>query len=162
MNDLDELRRVIALYGPLLDDGRFEDWGQLFAVDAEWISVPGIHRPGSGNSGNTGSNPQTWTVRGRDQIVAQVRSVTEPLRQEGKARGLHFSGPPVIDVAGDRAHAWWDFIIMHITRDAISASNTGRYYSRFAKLDGRWRFTQRVSVQHGATLPPGLRPLPGA
>jgi hypothetical protein len=154
MNDLDALRRVIGLYGPLLDDGRFDDWGQLFAEDAEWISVPGIHRP-------YGSEPQTWTVRGRDQIVAQVSSVTEPLRQGGKARGLHFSGPPVIDVQGDRASAWWDFIIMLITQDAISTSNTGRYYSRFAKQDGRWRFTQRVSVQHGATPPPGLTPLPG-
>lgn len=155
MNDLEELRRVISLYGPLLDDGRFDEWSQLFAEDAEWISIPGIYGP-------QGTSPKTWTVRGRDQIVAQVSSFTEPLRKSGSVRGLHFSGPPVIDVQGNRANAWWDFIIMHITPSAITPSNTGRYYARFEKQGGRWRFTQRVSVQHGADLPAGLAPLPGA
>ena len=155
MSDLDEVRRVIALYGPLLDDGRFDDWAQLFAEDAEWISVPGLYRP-------AGAEPKTWTVRGRDQIVAQLKAITEALRQGDKARSLHFSGTPVVDVQGDQAHAWWDFVIMHITQDVISTTHTGRYYSRFAKQEGRWRFTQRVSLQHGAPWPPGLTPLPGA
>jgi hypothetical protein len=157
MNELDELRRVIALYGPLLDDGRFDEWKQLFAEDAEWISIPGLYRPHGADSA-----PKTWTVRGREEIVAQVSKFTAPLRQAGKIRSLHFSGPPVIDIHGDRANAWWDFIIMHITPSAISPSNTGRYYARFEKQGGRWRFTQRVSVQHGAELPDGLTPLPGA
>jgi hypothetical protein len=155
MSDLDELRRVISLYGPLLDDGRFEEWSRLFAEDAEWISVPGIYRP-------QGTSPKTWTVRGRDEIVAQVSKFTEPLRKSGSVRGLHFSGPPVIDVLGKEARAWWDFIIMHITPASIVPSNTGRYYATFAKQGGRWVFTRRVSVQHGAEVPADLAPLPGA
>ncbi len=154
MSDLDAIRRVIVLYAQLLDDGRFDDWGQLFTEDADWRSIPGMYRPG-------GSNPQPWSARGRTEIVAKVSAVTAEFRK-GQARGMHFGGQPVIEIQGDQASAWWDFIIMHITRDSLAATATGRYYSRFVKQSGRWRFTQRVSVQHGAELPPDLTPQPGA
>ena len=154
MNDLDAIRRVMGLYAQLLDDGRFEEWGQLFTDDAEWISVPGMYR-------TAGSDPQAWSARGRAQIVETVSRFTQGLRT-AESRGMHFGGHPVIDIQGDSASAWWDFIIMHITPGSLDVTATGRYYARFAKQRSRWRFTQRVSVQQGAELPPGLTPVPGA
>ncbi|MBM3346425.1 MAG: nuclear transport factor 2 family protein [Betaproteobacteria bacterium] len=154
MNDLEAVRRVIALYAHLLDDGRFAEWGQLFAEDAEWISLPGLYKPGA-------TKPGAWIVRGRDEIVRQVSETTRGLRT-AESRGMHFGGHPVIDIQGDRANAWWDFIIAHITPGALEVTATGRYYARFERQGGRWRFVRRVSVQQGAELPPGLIPVPGA
>ena len=153
MNDLDAIRRVMALYAQLLDDGRFDEWGQLFAEDAEWISLPGIYRP-------PGTDPQPWSARGREQIVKTVSEFTKGLRT-AESRGMHFGGHPIIDIQGDKANAWWDFIIAHITPGGLDVTATGRYYARFEKQEGRWRFSQRASMQQGAILPPGLIPVPG-
>lgn len=154
MSDLEEIRRVIVLYGSLLDDGRFDEWGQLYAEDAEWIAVPGINRPNNGSS-------EPVTIRGRENIVAQNRRLVESSRQGGKACSLHFSGQPIIDVKGVGANAWWDFILMRIEQSAMVASHAGRYYARLEKQDGRWRFSQRVSIHQGGAVLPGLAPIPG-
>jgi 3-phenylpropionate/cinnamic acid dioxygenase small subunit len=154
MNDLDAIRRVMTLYAQLLDDGRFDEWGQLFTDDAEWISLPGLYAAGA-------TKPGAWTIHGRAEIVRQVSEATRGLRT-AESRGMHFSGQPVIDVQGDRAAAWCDFIIMHITPEKLEATATGRYYARFERQGGRWRFSQRVSAQQGAVLPAGLLPVPGA
>ena len=153
MNDLDAIRRVMALYAQLLDDGRFDECGQLFTEDAEWISLPGIYRP-------PGTDPQPWSARGREQIVKTVSEFTKGLRT-AESRGMHFGGHPIIDIQGDKANAWWDFIIAHITPGGLDVTATGRYYARFEKQEGRWRFSQRASMQQGAILPPGLIPVPG-
>ena len=33
-SDLEAVRRLVALYGPLLDSGRLAEWGELFTDDA--------------------------------------------------------------------------------------------------------------------------------
>lgn len=154
MNDLDAIRRVMGLYAQLLDDGRFDEWGQLFTEDAEWISLPGLYAPGA-------TKPGAWVVRGRSEIVKQVGEATVGLRTP-ESRGMHFSGSPVIDVKGDQANVWCDFMIMRITSTKLECTATGRYYNRLQKTGGQWRFLQRVSAQQGAQLPSGLVPVPGA
>ena len=154
MNDLDAIRRVMALYAQLIDDGRFDEWGQLFTEDAEWISLPGIYSPGA-------TKPGAWIVHGRDEIVKQVCEATKGLRTP-ESRSMHFSGSPIIDVKGDKANVWCDFLIMHITPTKLECTATGRYYNKLEKSGGQWRFSQRVSAQQGAQLPPGLVPVPGA
>ena len=46
--DIEAIRRLIALYGQLLDDRRFEAWGELFCEEAEFLSIPGSALPGGG------------------------------------------------------------------------------------------------------------------
>lgn len=100
-------------------------------------------------------------VRGRNEIVKHVSEATKGLRTP-ESRGMHFSGSPVIDVNGDKANVWCDFVIVHITPARLETTATGRYYNKLEKSGGRWRFSQRVSAQQGAVLPPGLVPVPGA
>ena len=39
MNDYEAVRRTISLYSQLMDQGRFEEFGELFTTDAESTSI---------------------------------------------------------------------------------------------------------------------------
>jgi hypothetical protein len=68
--EIERIRRVIAQYGQLLDDLRFEEWGALFTEDAEFCSIPcqhlatghGIAKPAKRRRG-TGPGGR-WGLRG--------------------------------------------------------------------------------------------------
>jgi len=146
ISDLEAIRRAIILYSQLFDDGRYEEWGDLFTQDAEYISVPGLHRP-------FGSQPQPWSALGRTDIVAKCQLAAERLRADGQA--LHLSGPALIEMNGGKADAQWDFMILYSKPESIVPIQAGRIYARFVKQDNRWLFAQRVSVQSGGRIPGG-------
>ena len=147
--DIEAIRRLIALYGQLLDDRRFEAWGELFCEEAEFLSIPGSALPGG---------DAAVSLQGRAVIVATVSAVQE---QVAAAHPLiHFGGNPVIDVAGDRARAWWDFLVMYLKPGGTEIAHAGRYYANIVRRDGRWRFVRRVSVRPGHAWPPGVEPTP--
>ncbi len=73
-DDESAIRRLLADYCHLLDDGRFDEWIVLFDEDVVFTVM-----------GNR--------LRGRDE----VRSFIEPTQQGGD-RGRHMLSEPVIDV----------------------------------------------------------------
>ena len=82
--DFEAIRRLIAIYGQLLDSKRIEEWGQLFTPEAEF---------------------RVWgnTYRGRSEIVREIGGM-QPDRP-----GKHVILQPVIDSSGaDTARAWTD------------------------------------------------------
>jgi hypothetical protein len=139
--DAELIRRTLGLYGALLDDLRFEEWGQLFTEDAEWV-VMGA------------------SFKGRAAIVAGVGAM------EPKAQGWvkHLSYPPVIEIdSPTTARAWSD--IVALVRDAQSGSwsivAVGRSYDTLRKEGGTWRYARRQADIATATNPlPDLSPLP--
>ena len=135
MNDSEAIRRLIALYGPLLDGGRLEEWGQLFHTDAVFA---------------------VWETRyeGREAIVNGIGGM------QPEAAISHLALTPIIDFE-DEAHAraWTDFSVCIQQGEATSVANTGRYHDRLRREDGRWRFAERVVVMPGAAPPEGV-PLP--
>jgi hypothetical protein len=147
MSDIDQIRRTIALYAMLLDDFRSDEWADLFTEDAAWISNTGIYE--------TTDGPPITEATGRAAIV---RIGEDFARQVGKAeaRSLHFNSTPLIDVTGTNATAWWDFMVLHTTKDGFSIRATGRIYAEFVKQDGVWRFAKRVNVRSGGVMPAGL------
>ena len=146
LGELEHIRRVIVQYGQLLDDGRFEEWGALFAEDAEFWSIPGDHLPGGGR------------IRGRMEIVRSVAAVGERLQAQGRL--IHFGGSPIIDVDGVRARAWWDFVVVQTGPVGAEIPFSGRYYADLVRTGERWRFCRRVSVRPGHCLPEGIAPAP--
>ncbi len=148
--EIDRIRRVIAQYGQLLDDHRFEEWGALFKEDAEFWSIPGQHlAQGDGIA----------KLAGRTAIVASVAKVSREMSEAGGV--IHFGGNPIIDVDGDRAHAWWDFIVVYAKPQGTELPFSGRYFAELEKHGGRWRFRRRVSVRPGYSVPPGVARTPG-
>ncbi len=139
MDDLEQIRRLVALYGPLLDSGRLADWGELFTVDATF-SVQGR------------------TYRSRAEIVREIGGM-----QPGAERAVkHLLLVPLIDlVSEDAALAWTDMIVLATGSERqLSIATMGRYHDRLLRAEGRWRFHERVLVFAGEPLPEGVEPIP--
>jgi uncharacterized protein (TIGR02246 family) len=139
MDDLERIRRLVALYAQLLDSGRLPDWGELFTRDASFTVYGRTHR-------------------GRDEIVRAIGEL-----QPGPERPVkHLLLPPVIDLGPDgTALAWTDMTVFATGPDrAPSIATMGRYHDRLVRQDGTWRFRERVLVFAGEPVPEGVAPVP--
>jgi len=139
MDDLERIRRLVALYAQLLDSGRLAEWGELFTTDATF-SVYGR------------------TYRGRAEIVREIGGM-----QPGPGASVkHLLLAPVIDLAADgTALAWTDMTVFAAGADrAAQIATLGRYHDRLVRIDGRWRFRERVLVFSGDPVPEGVAPVP--
>lgn len=137
--DLERIRRLVALYGPLLDSGRLAEWGELFTRDAVF-SVYGR------------------SYRGREEIVREIGALQPPPDRPVK----HLLLAPVVDLAGDgTALAWTDMTVYATGADGrVAIATMGRYHDRLVRADDLWRFRERVLVFAGEPLPEGVVPLP--
>ena len=116
------IRRVLAEYCQFLDDGRFDDWIDLFSE--EIVFVVNDERK-----------------RGR----AELRGFIEPAQQED-ARGVHTISAPLIDVDGDAATSFVDFVWFS---RAGEPGRIGRYHDTLVRDPDRWRFASREIVFAG-------------
>jgi len=137
--DLERIRRLVALYGQLLDSGRLAEWGELFTRDAVF-SVYGR------------------TYRGRDEIVREIGGMQPPPDRPVK----HLLLAPVVDLDGDAAAlAWTDMTVYATGADGrIAIATMGRYHDRLVRDGERWRFRERILVFAGEPLPEGAAPTP--
>ncbi|MCA9502585.1 MAG: nuclear transport factor 2 family protein [Myxococcales bacterium] len=138
MNDLEAIRRVIALYAQLVDDKRFEEWGQLFTEDAVFVA-------------------HGRRIEGRARIVESIAAMLGPIQVK------HLVASPVVDlVATDRAMAWTDLTSFVRGEAGVGIATIGRYHDELARgADGTWRLARRELVAVGAELPPEVTPSPG-
>jgi uncharacterized protein (TIGR02246 family) len=114
-----EIRRTLATYCQTLDDGRWDEWADLFAEDVTFAVMGQVHR-------------------GRDA----VRGFIEPM-QGPDARGRHLLSEPLITVDGDTATATTDYCF--VTK-AFTVQSAGRYHDVLVRDGDRWRFKVREIV----------------
>jgi uncharacterized protein (TIGR02246 family) len=119
-----DIRRLQAEYCQLLDDGRFDEWTDLFADDVEFV-VMGMHKHG----------PE------------QVRGFVEPT-QQADARGKHLLSEPWIVVADDGATARVTVDFAWVSRTG-EVGQSGRYHDHLVRHPDRWRFRRREIVFTG-------------
>ena len=130
------IRRTLAQYAQLMDEGRFDDLADLFTDDARFHVMGG-------------------TQEGRAAIQKWITAAQPP-----EARGKHAILSSVIDLADDgrTARVWTDYAFVDQKHRVTSA---GRYHDELsAGDDGRWRFTLREIVFLGGA-PELTQPLPG-
>jgi 3-phenylpropionate/cinnamic acid dioxygenase small subunit len=138
MNDLEAIRRVIALYPQLLDAKRLEEWGGLFTEDAIF-DVFGRR------------------IAGRAEIVREIGAMqpATPLK--------HGVFAPIVELDGaNRARAWTDFVTFVQSASAISIGNFATYHDVLSKSDGRWRIAHRTIVSAGEAAPKEVGAVPAA
>ena len=114
-----EIRRTLAEYCQLLDDGRFDEWVQLFTDDVVFGVMGGVHR-------------------GRDE----VRGFIEPNQQE-EMRGRHLISEPLIRIDGDTADVTTDYVF--VTKQ-LQVLSSGRYHDTLRADGDRWRIATREIV----------------
>jgi 3-phenylpropionate/cinnamic acid dioxygenase small subunit len=125
--DLEQIRLVLARYCQLCDDGRFEEWAELYTADASF------HVMGRSYEGR-----------------AAIRSFIEA-GQPPERRGKHVCANPIIelDEAGGRATATTDYIFVGRTAEGLAVTSAGRYHDTFVRDEGIWRFARREIVFMG-------------
>jgi ketosteroid isomerase-like protein len=116
VSDEDAIRRTIAQYCQLCDDGRFDEWADLYTDDATF-SVMGM------------------TYTGRADVKAFIEKGQAPER-----RGKHLCFNSIIDIDGDSARAITDYVFIDKQHAITSA---GRYHDRLIRQPDRWRFAER-------------------
>ena len=120
--DHDDIRNLLAQYCQLLDDGRFDEWLELFAADIEFV-VMGMHQ------------------QGHEELRAFIVPAQQP-----DARGKHMLSEPCIEVDGALGAATTDFAWVS---KAGEIGQSGRYHDRLVKEADRWRFQRREIVFTG-------------
>jgi ketosteroid isomerase-like protein len=140
MDDDRAIRRLITVYSQLIDDGRWDEWGQLFTEDAVFTVWD-----------------QAYT--GREEIVTAVRGM------QAEFPGKHVAFATVVDLDGDRALAWTDLLAVADAGPgpwgrAYAIASAARYYDQLVRVGERWCFRRRDIRDAGAPLPPGAVPSP--
>lgn len=123
------VRRLLAMYCQLLDDGRFDEWIELFTDDVEFV-VMGMHK------------------HGRDEL----RGFVEP-SQQADARGKHLLSEPWIELAtipepGSSATATATTDFAWVSKQG-EVGQSGRYVDLIVHTGERWRFRRREIVFTG-------------
>ena len=140
MSAHEAIRRLLAIYGQLLDSHRLDDWGGLFTPDAVFRVY--------GNA-----------IEGREAIMKEIGGMQPPANLPVK----HGTLAPVIDLLDDdHARVWTDLVAFGTTEDgSIGTATIARYHDRVERGDdGRWRFRERVIVMGGEDVPDGVAPTP--
>ncbi|HVY15739.1 MAG TPA: nuclear transport factor 2 family protein [Rhodopila sp.] len=121
MSAKNEIRELLARYCFALDEERFDDMAALFTEDGVWETAFG-------------------TGKGRDGIVAQAQSITQPDRP----RRVHLTTNIVIDKKGDdAATVRSNWLLFENGPLGPKIGSGGGYYDEVAKVDGRWLFRHR-------------------
>src|ERR1700735_5410294 len=87
MDDDQAILRLMTVYSQLLDDERWDEWAQLFTDDAVFTVWGQVHR-------------------GRHEIRKAISGMQPALP------GKHIAFATVVDVNGDDALAWTDFVAL--------------------------------------------------
>lgn len=137
LSDEAKIRRLIMLYGFLLDDRRLEEWADLFTEDATCM-------------GHTGRQAIVWAI-------AEMQS---------SLGNKHIACSSLIDLSGDSALAWTDGFGLVDSGPGAHGARTYdffplRYYDRLVRDRGRWRFARRDLRLPGHPLPDGAAEVPG-
>jgi hypothetical protein len=130
--------RTIAKYCHTIDDGRLEEWAELFEPDGAFIA------PGLG------------TIRGRDNLRHYGEGLLGVLDGFGVG-AKHLTFNSAIDIDGDRATAVSDFAVIANAAGAWSIMGSGRYTDELVHTD-QWRFVTRTLTWYRDEAPAGLAP----
>ncbi len=124
MNDVDEITALIHDYAFRLDAGDLDGVAALFA-DAELRSTR-----------------HDWVRRG----AAEARTLYDGviLYDDGTPRTMHQLTNVTVRVEGATATARCYFAVLQVTGLGLHPVLVGEYRDRFARLEGKWSFTERV------------------
>ncbi|MEZ4334723.1 MAG: nuclear transport factor 2 family protein [Myxococcota bacterium] len=124
-NDYEEIRALMCEYAEYVDDADFERLGELLD-GAVFGSAGSLHEADA-------------------RFIHDWYAATNVVHADGTLRTCHVCSNIAIRPEGDdSARASSYFVVLQCT-DALPLQPivSGRYRDRFAKRDGRWRFTQR-------------------
>lgn len=124
MTDTDEITALIHEYAYRLDGGDLDGVAALFAHAA------------------LSSTRNDRVLRGAADARRMYDAVI--LFDDGTPRTMHQLTNVTVRLDGDAAAARTYFTVLQVTRQGLHPVLAGEYRDRFARLDGRWAYTERV------------------
>jgi hypothetical protein len=126
-DDYFAIQNLIYRYCDRIDRADFAGLAQLF--EHAQIHVPALPAP----------------VQGVAAIEAMYAQFTRVYPQTGTPRTKHVTSNVIIEPAGESAARSQSYILVHQATEALPLQPIigGRYFDRFAKVHGVWRFTER-------------------
>ncbi|MDF3312207.1 nuclear transport factor 2 family protein [Rhodococcus sp. T2V] len=118
-NDIEGVRRTLAAYCQLMDDGDYGEAANLFHSDARW-TVAGVVYNG----------------------ITEIRNLVASWPVPDGIKHLTFNS--IIDVDGGLATAVSDYLVMKATDIGGVAIRAGRYHDSLSRsASGEWKFSER-------------------
>jgi uncharacterized protein (TIGR02246 family) len=117
--DEEAIRRTLGEYSQHCDDGRFDEWAELFTADARLVVAGSV-------------------TQGRDAIKEYMMTV-----QAAGRRGMHVTTNSLVDIDGDTATTTTDYLFVRPTTDGLAIIAAGRYHDHLVRDEARWRFRER-------------------
>ncbi|MGW3472798.1 nuclear transport factor 2 family protein [Saccharopolyspora sp. NPDC000995] len=125
-DDYRQIEQLIYLYPYYLDDARFAEMGALFADAAVYVGPDLVahHDPAA---------------------VSELWARYVRIHANGTPRTHHIATNLIVEDDGpDRARAHsYILVVQHADGFPLQPITAGDYLDRFAKIEGRWRFTER-------------------
>lgn len=121
MTDEETIRSTIAEYAHLVDDGRFDEWSELYVEDGE-LDIAG------------------HVLHGRAAVLEFIRG------SSAERTTTHIFSVPAVHVDGDDAAAVADFLLVGNDGQRVSV---GRVYDQWVREPDRWRIRARRIVLKG-------------
>ena len=130
-NSRGEIENLLYIYAERIDLGDLEGIADLF-VHAS-ILAPAVGAK----------------VTGREEVLAMYRSSTRLYEDNGTPHTKHVTTNPIIEIdeAKGLASARSYFTVFQAVGDfSLQPIIAGRYHDRFERIDGAWRFAERIML----------------
>ena len=114
------IRRTLAAYCHHLDDGDFSSLAHRFTEDGSYTYG-------------------TADLSGRATLESWFAEMNPPER-----RGKHLTMNVIVDVEGDRAFAYSDYLFVRIVDGTLTPLFSGRYRDELVRAEGGWLIQSRV------------------
>lgn len=131
------IRDLVARYNGYGDAGRWEQLWELFAPDAVMVLR---RRSDAGERRHEGIESIKGIFTGAAEVVTGDRVAQPP------AFVRHLTATHVVDLL-DAHHATGRLYFQVLTDAGVD--HWGRYADRYRRVDGRWRFVERVVTTEG-------------
>jgi hypothetical protein len=141
LEDIEEIRTLLADYGRLLDAHDLAGYSRLFAKDGEWVGGFGSAK---GPAAIQAMMEKNLGVTRASKPGSTDPSGLTPRRPGGPS--YHLMTNFEIDVHGDKATAWsrWSFTVTADNKPSILYG--GHYDDTLIREDGHWKFLRRVAA----------------
>lgn len=126
-DDYFAIQNLIYRYCDRIDRGDFDGIGALFAHAA--IHVPALPEP----------------LRGAARIAGMYREFTRVYPDSGTPKTRHVTSNVIIEPDGEAAARAQSYVLVHQAAPELPLQPIigGRYFDRFEKVGGTWRFSER-------------------
>lgn len=141
-----DVERLYADYVSALDNGRFEEWPELFVEDGRYTLVPRENH-------DRGLPLATMALESRGMMRDRVYGVVNTLFHAPYYQ-RHILGPMRIDEDGETLVVETNYLVLRTKRNALSeVFNTGRYLDRIVRTGDGLRFAEKICVFDSEMIP---------